>query len=192
MNRSLRLPKAFDEVTEATLIDEDWYTLRLYKQPVILPNGALKAYMKENNLSASGSPEAIEDALYAAADQAGGEIVVLEDGREQACGLNWVLNLKIVHEDQMINGRMFKAYLPVPCRGDADRVTPMGQTVEDSKMEKIMKYLEAFKGGAIDGTAQSAELSQGDMAQFYIVQRFNERMERDENTIDINNDPMPV
>jgi hypothetical protein len=181
MNTALRLPKSFDEVTEATLLDEDWYEMRLVKPPTVLPNGALKQWMKENDISAKG------DKLYEVAAQAG----QYQNTAGQFAGLNWVLDLRTVSADKLINGRSFRVYLGIPTAEDANRVTPMGQTVQDSKMERIKKHLEAFSGG-VDGAAASAELTPGDSAMFYVVQRYSDFSARDENTIDIGSDPQPI
>lgn len=182
MSNALRLPKAFDEITEATLLDEDWYDMRLVKAPIISPNGALKEYMKENSSSAKDINE-----LYEVASQA----AEYQNDNGQYAGLNWVLNLRVEHEDPLIRGRSFKVYLGIPIPEDANRVTPLGQTVEDSKMEKIKDHLDAFKSGQLDGASDEAELIPGDMARFYVVQRDNERFGRIENTIDINSKPEP-
>ena len=184
MNNALRLPKSFEEVTEATLLPEDWYQLRLVKPAQILPNGSLKEWMKENGKKGKA------DQLYEIAAEAEG----WENENGQIAGINWVLDLKTVSHDTMVNGRAFRIYLPIPVAGDDKRVTPMGQTQEDAKMERIQKHLEAFQG-EIDLAAQNAELAPGDSAMFYIVQResnFGQNAGKMENTIDIGTDPQSV
>ena len=170
MTNALRLPKSFDDVTEAVLLDEDWYTMRLQKPPQVMPNGALKEWMKDNGVKAK-----TEEQLYDAAKEAAS----YQNENGQYAGLNWVLSLKVVHHDPMINGRSFRKYLGIPNTGDAERTTPLGQTVEDSKMESIKTHLEAFAGGKIDGSSDQAELTPGDQAQFYVVKRFSEYSQKD-------------
>ena len=181
MNTSLRLPKTFDEVTEATLLDEDWYEMRLVKPPTVLPNSALREWMKDQNVSAKG------EELYSVVAQAG----QYQNAAGQYAGLNWVLDLRTVSADKLVNGRSFRIYLGIPTKGDGGRVTPMGQTVEDSKMERIRKHLEAF-AGSVDTKSDEASLTPGDSAMFYVVQRYSDFSGRDENTIDIGSEPQTV
>ncbi len=176
---ALTLPKSFDEVTEATLLEEDWYELRLLKTS-IQPNGALREYMNTNSLKAKNVEQ-----LYEAAAEAKD----YQNDNGQYAGLNWVLDLRTVSSDRMVNGRSFKVYLGIPNAGDGDRVTPMGQTVEDSKMERIKEHLEAFQS---DVNGSEAKLNPGDSAMFYITRRYSDYNEREENTIDINSAPTPV
>jgi len=176
---ALMLPKSFDDVAEAVLLDEDWYEMRLLDTK-LTPNGALKEFMKERGIKAK-----TRDALYDAAAEAH----AYQNDNGQYAGLNWVLNLKTVSPDKMVNGRSFRVYLGVPNKGDDKRVTPLGQTVEDAKMERIMKHLEAFQQ---EVAGDSAELVPGATAMFYVVQRFSDYSQKDENTIDIGTDPMAV
>ena len=185
---NLRLSKSFDEVTETILLEEDWYNMRLVKEPAVLPNGALKEWMKNNGKGTGGDPEDIVNQLYTYADEAAG----YQNEKEQYASLNWVLFLRVIHEDPMINGRAFRVYLPIPNKADAKRTTQQGQLIEDFKMERIKTHLEAFAGREIDGSTDSAELAPGDMASFYVVTRHNEYFDREENSIDIGTDPMPV
>ena len=183
MNTSaLRMPKSFEDVTEAILLDEDWYEMRLIKK-ALLPNGALKKYIADEGIKAK-----TPDELYSVA-AAAKDFTAESYGKVQVAGLNYMLSVKTVSQDKMVNGRAFRIYLPVPNVGDDKKVTPLGQTVEDSKMEKIGKHLIAF-GQLAEG--DQADFTPGDSAMFYVVQRFSDFSGKDENTIDIGNEPQPV
>lgn len=174
----LRLPKNFDEIIDSVLLPNDWYTLRLTKPPQLLPNGALRDYMKQNNFTAKG------EELYDVADIA----CDYQNDNNQFAGVNLVLDLRVVSDNSEHNGRAFRIYLPMPNKGDKHRITPLGQPAEDAKLARIRSHLLAFRPDADEDT----ELLPGDSAQFYITTRLNERMQREESTIDINVDPIPV
>lgn len=179
MSSVLTLPKNMDDIQEATLLDEDWYVMRISKDPTIKPNSVLRNFMKENNI------ENPNEGLAVALE---GNYV---DEADRRPGLNWVIALRVVHDDPMINGRSFIKYLGIPNSSDKARTSTLGQTIEDEKMEKIRKTLEAFHGDTPHGN--EAELEAGMTAQYYVIQ---EPSFRDENTLanalDINTDPIAV
>lgn len=174
----LTMPKSFDDVESPVLLDEDWYPMRLVKDPEIKPNGVLRTYMKDRGIKNA------ESALEAAINEG------YTDDDDKYPGFNWVLSLRVIDEDPMINGRAFTVWLQLPNKGDSGRRNFEGQLVEDAKMETISKYLAAFHNGPPSG--EEAYLEANMAAMFCVVQ---EPSFRDEskmvNSVDGNQDPQP-
>ena len=175
----ITLPKNFDDIETPTLLEDDYYQMRLVKAPEVLPNAVLKAFAKERG---------IKD-FQAALASALAEDYTSDEGKYP--GFNLVLSLRTVHDDPMINGRAFKRYLSLPNDGDRKRVIGTGQTSEDFKMSQLMAELSAFLGGPPSGN--EVELEPGMMAEYYVTTQASLRdPNRLENTIDMNSVPQAV
>lgn len=175
MSSVLNMPKSFDDVAQPEPMPEDWYTMRLMKDPEVLPNAVLKKYMADTGTKSA--EEALESAIRA--NYQG------EDGKTP--GLNWVLSLRTVHDMAELSGRSFRRYLPLPNALDKERYTANGQTFEDWKMENILGEVEAFTGAPPAG--DQVTLEAGQVAMYYVKVRYNEQRGRNENEIDINMAP---
>lgn len=106
-------------------------------------------------------------------------------------GENIVLKLQTVSDNPLFNGRDFRMWLPLPVPGDSEEIY-QGQSREDSKLERIAKVVKAFNGGEAP-SSDEIELSQGDVAMFYITTEpaFNDDTKL-VNTIDGRQAPRPV
>jgi hypothetical protein len=155
----LTMPKSFDEIEEATTIEEGWYPLKLVKEPEKAANRVLKNFIKDRNLPQSTD---IDEALAAAVSEGYHEV---NDDREVFPGINWVLKLRIQNDDPGIHGRAFTKYLPLPGPQDEGKVTPLGQPMIDSKMAAIQTHVLAL-GGECSG--ERIDLPPGGIAEFYI------------------------
>ena len=159
----IQLPKAVGEIQEATLMSEDYYTFRIVDEPEILPNANLRA-------QEAGEPYNAEKA-----------------------GHNLVLNVRVEHEDPMVNGRMFTKYLPMPKDGDENRIVPTtGQTMLDWKLEKLKQHSEAFAGRVIADDEDSLSFEVGSRAALYISTGSNFKTGEPESQLDFNKEPRPV
>lgn len=182
----LTAPKSFDEIEEATTIEEGWYTCKLVKEPTMQANRVLKNFIKERNLPASTD---INKALAAAVAEGYYEV---NDDREAFPGINWVLPLRVQHDDPSIHGRAFTKYLPLWGPQDEGKVTPLGQPVADSKMEAVQEHVLAL-GGDVSG--DQIELTPGGIAEFYIetaVGTFGQSKGKMVNQLSMNVSPRPV
>lgn len=82
-------------------------------------------------------------------------------------GYNLVIKLACLDETPEFHRRSFMVWLPFPNEGDKGNYTPMGQTMEDSKIERIVEFVEAF-GGEIEGA--SFALSKGAKGKLFVIQ----------------------
>ena len=163
---TFKLPKNVDEVTEGVDLPEDWYECRLVKDPVV----DLNRKAKDAGLTAESDASAFAEV----------------DG----AGKNLVLELRVQSSVPEYHGRPLRTWLPIPMPGDDSRYTPLGQTQEDSKMQRMMEVFEAF-GSPIED--DEATLEPGASAMFYVelVQHFadpNKKM----NQISMNHKPRKV
>jgi len=158
--------KNFDEITEGKALPEDWYECRLVKEPTVDINR--KAKDAGLDINATGE-----------------ELAAVE-----GAGKNLVLDLRVMSDVPEFNGRPLRTWLPLPIPGDADKFTPLGQSQEDSKMQRIMETFEAF--GA-DVSGDEATLEPGASAMFYVqdVEHFADSSKR-MNQIDLNSKPRKV
>lgn len=154
--------KSYDDIQQAELLPDDWYVVKIVKQPKLVPNNKKKAGVSE------------------------------EDGARD----NIVINMRVVHENPLWNGRAFTKWLPHPNTSDGDRPDYLqtGMTMEDSLLDTQRKWAKAFGGeGAVDGNKISFE--PGSEAMIYIEQSFDGREGREEeliNNIPLDMIPRPV
>ena len=179
MASTLTMPKSIEEIESPEALEDDFYEMRLVKDPQIMPNKVLRAYMKAHNIKKA--PEALAQAI--------GENYTDEDGKYPS--LNWVLDLRIVHEDPMVDGRGFRYYLPLPNDADKDRVNMLGQVVEDEKMEKIAAVAGALMGIDASGDTISLEANMSAMFPLETVVSFKDESKM-VNQISLNQMPQPV
>lgn len=106
-----------------------------------------------------------------------------DDPNSEKAGHNWMVHLNTV-DDPMYNGRRFTLWLGIPKPVDAEKYTQNGQKVYDAKMERIVRFVEAF-GGHIRGS--KVTLSQGARGMCYVLQQVNKSSGEVENVIDIFN-----
>jgi len=99
-------------------------------------------------------------------------------------GFNFSCRLAIVSDDPMFNGRMFFLRLPFPNSQDEKEYTSRGVKKYDEKMERIVKFVEAF-GGTISG--RRAVVNKGAQGRAYLLQQINKLTGEVENQIDIFN-----
>jgi hypothetical protein len=159
----LNLPKTFGEVQEASLLNEDWYLMRVVEEPKVEPNA-------QNRAQAKGEPHDPEKV-----------------------GHNFVIKLKIEADDPMINGRPFTKYLSLPNDHDSSRFHPLtGQDMVDWKLEQIRKWGEAFAGQPIADDSAEISVAEGDRAYIFVSTAPDFRSGEDRNELDMNKDPKPV
>lgn len=93
----------------------------------------------------------------------------LKEGGSEAlkAGYNMVVKLACLDPTPEFIRRPFTVWLPFPNEGDKGKYTPIGQTVEDSKIERIVELVTAF-GGEVEGA--SFNLSKGMKGQLYVTQ----------------------
>ena len=86
-------------------------------------------------------------------------------------GYNMVVKLACLDDTPEFNRRSFTVWLPFPNEGDKGRYTPIGQTMEDSKIERIIELVTAF-GGEVEGA--SFNLSKGMKGRLYVIQQLDQ------------------
>jgi hypothetical protein len=163
---TLKFNKNFNDIVEGKVLPEDWYECRLVKEPVVDVNSKAR----NAGLSMNSEPSEFESV----------------DG----AGKNLILDLRVQSEVPEYHGRPLRTWLPVPMPGDDSRFTPLGQSQEDSKMQRIMEVIEAFGGEIGD---DEVHLEPGSSAMFYVedVQHFADPQKR-MNQISLNSTPRKV
>lgn len=107
-----------------------------------------------------------------------------ENPEDPKAGHNWVVNLVTIDAaEPEFNGRRFTLWLGVPKPADNDLYTGNGQKIYDSKMERIIDFVENF-GGSVDGA--EVALKEGLRGQCYVLQGIGQSGDV-ENKIDIFN-----
>lgn len=91
-----------------------------------------------------------------------------DDPNGEKAGHNWLVHLATVDEDPAYNGRRFTLWLGIPKEADKKEYTQSGQKVYDTKMQRIVDFVEAF-GGHINGARVS--INQGAKGQCYVLQQ---------------------
>jgi len=179
-------PKTLNEIQEAQLLPEDWYELRIAKEPPIRANKVLRDYAKANGLKMN-DVEAMQEALA----QANEENFRNDMGKYPS--LNIMLPLRVVAPgDPLIDGRAFQVYLPLPHSRDNERSTPLGQLEIDSKMERIAAHMSAFWGDEYNPASAEIEFQPGQSAYFYIESAYDDYFKQNRNNISMNEPPRPV
>jgi len=106
-----------------------------------------------------------------------------EGGPEaEKAGFNIVIQLRCDDDTPEYKGRPFWLYLPLPTEGDSSRYTPIGMTMEDSKMQRIKEFAEAFSNSKIEGSEFS--LSKGMKGMLYVTQGLDQSGQNLRNQID--------
>ena len=90
------------------------------------------------------------------------------DPNSEKAGDNIVVKLSCLSEDPRFTSRALTAWLPLPAPGDDEKRTPLGMTVEDSKIERIAAWAEAFSGAQVEG--EDVSLNAGQKAMVYVTQ----------------------
>ena len=90
------------------------------------------------------------------------------DPNAEGAGDNIVIKLSCLSDDPRFASRPMTVWLPLPAPGDSEARTPMGQTKEDSKVERITAWAEAFSGSVVEGS--EVGLSAGMKAMCYVTQ----------------------
>ena len=160
--------KAADDIEEPVLLPEDWYEAEIKDEPQVVPNNTLK------ELAGEGASEEIIDKVLRENPKA---------------GYNLKVNLNIVSDDEMFNGRFFSVYLPFPNDYDEDRYDGIGQKVYDAKLQRIIQFAEAF-GGDVDG--ENVTILPGLDGKVYIVQQMAPGRDSLSNSVDLFSGFKPV
>ena len=106
-----------------------------------------------------------------------------KDPNSPKAGFNWVVPLKTVDRDNPeFSGRTFNAYLPLPKPEDENEYDGRGQKIYDAKMERIIRFVEAF-GGQINGRVVT--LAPGAKAGIQVTQSVNPRTQELSNNLNI-------
>lgn len=150
-----------DDIQEGILLNEDWYTMEITREPYEDKNSHWK--------------EAGESLPHAEAYKA-----------NERSGKNIVINLKVVSDDPEIDGRSLTKWLPLPHEFDEGKYMNDGQPKADWKAEIIHKWVEAF-GGVSEGAEVS--LSEGQKALVYVIVGKDQSGEEDQNAISMNVNP---
>lgn len=163
------------DIQEAEIMPEDWYTFEIADEPEQVANAHMKALSdgKANlpNYSNPGAPG--------------------PDADETRAGYNILLKLKVVNDDPRFNGRPFRIWLPLPIQDhDAKRFTPIGQTQEDSKMERLVEFAAAFNDCPVEGS--SVSFDKGQCANLYVQQELARNGEDMINSINTFSGAKPV
>lgn len=115
-------------------------------------------------------------------------VFVVEEPREMdnraGTGKNWVISLRTQgNTEPEHNGFRLPVFLPLPAEGDAEEYN-QGQSLEDQKIERILKWIHAFDG-TVDG--ENVDIEEASEAYVYIIQGlYKEKMQ---NSINIFGDP---
>lgn len=152
--------KTRDDIEEGTPMPEDWYSFEIAKEVEVKPNNALKQ-------ATNGSEDEAE--LDAAMKM------------DEKCGLNMVIPLVCIDENEEYKGRRLTLYLQYPSEYDEDRYDGVGQKKYDSKLQTIMDFTEAF-GGDIDG--EQVTLMKGMKGQCYVTIGLNPKSGKQTNQVD--------
>lgn len=99
----------------------------------------------------------------------------------EKAGFNIVVKVRCIEPTPEYQGRPFTVWLPLPTEADASNYTPIGQTMEDSKMGRIAEFVVGF-GGATEGS--SVALSKGLRGQLYVTQGLDQSGQNVRNQID--------
>ncbi len=93
----------------------------------------------------------------------------LKEGGQTAegAGFNIEIEMKTLHENEMLAGRPYKVWLALPREGDAENRTKRGNTIEDFKIGQIRDYFEAFAKRSMAGS--TVDFATGMQASMYIV-----------------------
>jgi len=150
-----------DDIQEAVLLEEDWYTVEITKEPYEAKNAAWK------------------DA---------GESLTLDKAHEknEKAGQNIIVHLKIESEIPEAHGRTLTKWLSLPNKFDEGQYMNDGQPKADWKADIIHKWAEAFGSGS---EGAEATLSLGSKALVYVVQEKDQSGENDVNNISMNVHP---
>lgn len=136
-----------DDVQEGVLLPEDWYTMKITREPY-----------KDKNSHWKGAGEKLPF------DQAS-EI-------NPKAGENIVVNLAVKSGTPEFDGRSFTKWLPLPNPNDASFYMNDGQPKADWKADVVHKWVEAF-GGISEGAEVS--LSETQEALVYVIQEPDSR-----------------
>jgi hypothetical protein len=144
-----------DDVQEGVLLPEDWYTMKITREPY-----------QDKNSHWKGAGEKLPF------DQAS-EI-------NPKAGENIVVNLTVVSEIPEFSGRSFTKWLPLPNPNDENLYMNDGQPKADWKAGVIHKWVEEF-GGVSEGAEVS--LSEAQEALVYVTQEIDNRDGSDGSTV---------
>ena len=108
----------------------------------------------------------------------------MKDGGASAekAGYNIVVSLKCLDETPEFLGRPFTVWLSLPTEADKTRRTPMGQTMEDSKIQRNSEFALAF-GGEVEG--ENISLEKGLRGMLYVTQQMDQSRQNFMNSINI-------
>jgi hypothetical protein len=129
------------DIQEGKLMDEGWYEMEL-----VVNNDGEGPRQEANAAMRDEGPEA------------------------EGAGYNIVLDLMMKLPDQPeFDGRTMRCWMGLPREGDKKKFTPQGQSVEDSKLERIVQNAAAFSGEKVEGAEVSFDL--GNSAMIYVDQQ---------------------
>lgn len=152
-----------EDIQEPVLLEEDWYTMEITKDPYETKN---KAWTD------AGEDLSLEEA-YAVDEKA---------------GKNIVLHLKIISDIPEAHGRTFTKWLPLPNAMDEGRYMNDGQPRADWKAAVIHKWVEAF--GSAEGA--DVTMNVGSKGLVYVIREKDRQTEKQVNGISMNVDPRPI
>jgi hypothetical protein len=158
---TFEMTKDVGDTQEPKLLPIDWYPCEITKDPT-----------KEDNN--------VKKAVDAGQD--------VED--PDKAGQNLVLNVKVLSDVPEYNNRPFRLWLPFPNEADAGRYTPLGQTMEDAKTDRIAEFVSAFNGEDAEG--RQVSLNVGQKAMLHIVQGPNQAGTGMQNSINTFSGAKPI
>lgn len=153
-----------DDIQEPVLLEEDWYTMEITKEPYEAKNSAW---------TDAGEKLSLEEAFSI----------------NEKAGKNIVVNLKIISDIPEAHGRTFTKWLPLPNAMDEGRYMNDGQPRADWKADIIHKWAAAFGAGS---EGADVTLNVGAKALVYVSVEKDRQTEKDVNAISMNVDPRPI
>lgn len=153
--------KGKDDIQKGVLLPEDWYLMKITREPYQDKNSAWKE---------AGESLPFQEAIKI----------------NSKAGENIVVNLKVESDVPEFDGRPFTKWLSLPNPSDESKYMNDGQPKADWKAEWIHAYVEAF-GGSSDGGEVS--LGEGQVALIYVVQEIDNRTNENINSISMNVKP---
>lgn len=161
---TFELGKDLSEITEPELLEDDWYQMRIVKEPKAEPNKA----KRDKKTVAEGAGDNIVLRLR----------VMDEDPEKNGRPFTKWISLPSPGDDERF----------------VEMGPQAGMTVQDAKLWRIRSWAAAFSGfKSEDFEGESVDFEVGDEAMVYVTTGVDFRdEERMVNEIDMNEDPRPV
>lgn len=159
---TFNLGKDAGDVQEPELMPMDWYNFEISADPEQEPNKWSSALANgDETVNTNKGPLPVDPTRT---------------------GYNIVVNLRTISDVPEFNGRPFRVWIPLPTEYDKTHYTPIGQTLEDSWVERAAQFASAFSGVNVDG--DTVDLSAGMKGMLYVNQQLDQSGQNMRNNID--------